>query len=97
MSATTGALEALKSVEHGQLPGTTDTADPAPAVSRLPLSSLARVRMAIEPGAPGVQSKVHAVVPCAAFHVVPPSTDTSTPATTPPPLSDAVPVMVMRS
>src|SRR6185503_4408117 len=95
-SATIGALDALKSVLHGQLPGTTETVEPEPAFSRLPLSSIARVRMATEPGAPGVQSKVHDAVPCAAFQVVPPSTDTSTPATTPP-LSDAVPVMVMRS
>ena len=36
-------------------------------------------------------------MPCAARQVVPPSTDTSTPATVPPPLSDAVPVMVTRS
>ena len=36
------------------------------------------------PSAPGDQSKLQAVVPCATCHVAPPSTDTSTPATTPP-------------
>jgi len=45
---------------------------------------------------PGVHSTAHDEVPAAFFHVVPPSTETSTPPTVPPPLSTAVPVIVMR-
>jgi len=43
---------------------------------------------------PGVKLKLHAVVPVAALKVAPPSTDTSTRATVPPPVSLAVPVML---
>ena len=42
----------------------------------------------------GVQLKLHEVVPVAALKVAPPSTDTSTLATDPPPVSLAVPVML---
>jgi hypothetical protein len=45
------------------------------------------------PGALGVQLKLQAVVPVAALKVAPPSTDTSTLTTNPPPGSLAVPVM----
>jgi hypothetical protein len=46
------------------------------------------------PGVVGVNAKLHAVVPVAALKVAPPSTDTSTRATDPPPVSLAVPVML---
>jgi hypothetical protein len=46
------------------------------------------------PGVVGVQVKLHEVVPVAWIKVAPPSTDTSTRATVPPPASLAVPVMV---
>jgi hypothetical protein len=42
----------------------------------------------------GVHIKLHEVVPVAALKVAPPSTDTSTLATVPPPASLAVPVML---
>jgi hypothetical protein len=43
----------------------------------------------------GVHANVHAVVPVAGDQVVPPSSDTSTPATVPPPMSPAVPAIVV--
>jgi hypothetical protein len=49
------------------------------------------------PGVRGVNAKLHAVVPVAALKVAPPSTDTSTRATDPPPVSLAVPVMVVAT
>jgi hypothetical protein len=49
------------------------------------------------PGVRGVNAKLHAVVPVAALKVVPPSPDTSTRATDPPPVSLAVPVMVVAT
>src|SRR3954463_1629950 len=80
-----GTIEAFHRFGHGPAPTTTDTVMPPPADSRLPLSSTARLRSVADPSAPGDQSKLQVVVPCAACHVVPPSTDTSTLATTPPP------------
>ena len=47
-----------------------------------------------EPDVVGVQLKLHEVVPVAALKVAPPSTDTSTRATVPPPVSLAVPLML---
>src|SRR5215831_6330619 len=46
------------------------------------------------PVGPGVQLYDQDVVPVAGCHVAPLSVETSTPATTPPPVSDAVPVIV---
>src|SRR3954466_16307144 len=91
-----GTAEGFHRFGHGQAPTTTETDTPAPADSRLPLSSPARLRIVPAPRTPGDQSKLHVEVPDAVCHVVPPSTDTSTEATTPPPLSAAVPVMVTR-
>src|ERR1041384_939834 len=79
--------------------GVTVTVEPAPGVSTLPLSSYARLRrLALtlaEPGPDGVQLRLHEAVPDAWRHVVPPSVDTSTLVTTPPPASVAVPVIVI--
>src|SRR5207248_11588553 len=86
-----GVVFALQ-MPHGHVRGVTVTAIPAPGVSRFPLSSTARVRSVAEPGAAGVQLYVQFDVPVAGCHVEPPSTDTSTPATTPPPASLAGPV-----
>src|SRR5262245_61241578 len=94
---TAGVTVGFHSVVHGQLPGPMVTVTPAPAVWMLPLSSIARLRMLALPTAPGDQSKLHALVPVAVRQVAPPSTDTSTPATTPPPLSLATPLIVTRS
>src|SRR4051794_7564602 len=78
-------------IEHGQL---TLTVTPAPAVWRLPLSSTARHLTVVD----GLPWAVHVydqlVVPLASCQVVPPSVETSTPATEPPPVSVAVPVSV---
>src|SRR5690349_9432694 len=61
--------------------------------SRLPLSSTARA-MTVAVGAPCARHVYdHDVVPVAGCQVLPPSVDTSTPATTPP-LSVAVPLTV---
>src|SRR5437899_1902021 len=84
-----GTVDAVQIV-HGQICATTLMTtlfgpEPSPAGSRLPLSSKPRDLMVPGPVALGVQSNVQAVVPVARCHVVPPSTDTSTPATTPPP------------
>jgi hypothetical protein len=59
-----------------------------------PLLSTARLLIFTCPGMAGVKLKLHAVVPVAALKVAPPSTDTSTRATVPPPASLAVPVML---
>src|SRR4051812_38092847 len=91
-----GTVDGFHRLGHGQAPTTTDTVTPAPADSRLPLSSTARLRIVAAPRTPGDQSKLHVEVPLAVCHVDPPSTDTSTAATTPPPLSAAVPVIVTR-
>ena len=85
------AVDPVPQIEHGQV---TLTLTPGPGVSRFPLSSTARDLITVD-GAPwAIQEYVHEVVPVAGCHVVPPSVDTSTPATTPPPVSLAVPVTV---
>ena len=84
-------------IEHGQV---TLTVVPADGVSRLPLSSTARVLIVVDRvavGDPGVapgDGVLRLDIVVAGCQVVPPSVETSTPATTPPPASVAVPVMV---
>src|SRR5215831_6430464 len=63
-------------------------------VCTFPLLSTARLLILTCPGVVGVHIKLHEVVPVAALKVAPPSTDTSTLATVPPPASLAVPVML---
>src|SRR5262245_579039 len=58
------------------------------------LSSVARLLIVTCPAVVRRHVKLHAVVPVAALKVAPPSTDTSTWATVPPPASLAVPVML---
>src|SRR5260370_4932384 len=71
------------------------TVMPAEGVSRLPLSSTARLRMFTDPTAPVVHEYVQLLVPLVAgCHVTPAFVDTSMPATTPPPASVAVPLIV---
>src|SRR5438093_2723797 len=91
---TAGTTDGLKIVLHGQVPAMTVTLTPLLAVSTLPLSSIARLRIVAGPSTPKNPLNVHVDVPCAARHVAPPSTETSTLAGTPPPLSVAVPVIV---
>ena len=67
----------------------------AVGVSRLPLSSTARLLMVAEPLVSGVQLYVQLPRPVAGCQVVPPSVETSTPPTTPP-TSLAVPVIVIK-
>src|SRR3954449_2038233 len=78
-------------IEHGQV---MPTVTPAPGVWRLPLSSTARHSIVVD----GLPCAVHVydqlVVPLASCQVVPPSVETSPPATVPPPVSVAVPVSV---
>src|SRR2546421_445364 len=66
----------------------------AVGASRFPLSSTARLISPVAPSVPGLQVKLQLSRPMARCHVVPPSTETSTAPTTPPPLSLAVPMMV---
>src|SRR5438876_9677352 len=75
---TVGVAAGLHRLVHGHVPTTTVTLTPAPADSRLPLSSTARLRIVTAPSTLGDQSKLHVEVPDATCHVVPPSTDTST-------------------
>src|SRR4051794_34086728 len=77
--------------EHGQ---PTLTVVPLPGVPTFALSSVARALM-FAVGLPwAVHEYVQIVVPVAGCHVLPPSVETSTPATTPP-ASLAVPVIVV--
>src|SRR5215510_11858287 len=69
------------------------TATPGEGVSRLPESSTARLRIVTLPSTVGVQLYDQFEVPLARCHVLPPSTDTSTPPTWPA-TSDALPVIV---
>src|SRR5712664_637339 len=74
-------------MEHGHA---TLTDTPAAGVSRLPLSSTARDLIGVD-GTPWATHEYdQLVVPVAGCQLEPPSVETSTPATTPPPLSVAV-------
>src|SRR5262249_29964746 len=79
---------------HGQVRGATVTVTPAEGVSILPLSSTALLRMLMLPDLVGSQLKLHDERPPAGCHG-PPSIETSTPASTPPPASAAVPARVL--
>src|SRR5208283_3221207 len=76
---------------QGQSCAATVTALPAEGVSIFPLSSVARESMVAEPSTVGVQVYDQEARPGAGCQVFPPSAETSTPATTPPPESVAVP------
>ena len=95
-SLTTVGVAELGQIVHGHDPGVlmTVTVVPTPGVSRLPLSSAARVLIVTEPSVAGVHAYVQLSRPLARRHVAPPSTETSTPPTTPPPPSVAVPLIV---
>src|SRR5664279_514618 len=67
--------------EHGQV---TVTVVPVEGVSRLPLSSTARVLIVLDGLPCAIQLYVQLVVPVAGCQVAPPLVDTSTPATVPP-------------
>jgi hypothetical protein len=62
-----------------------------------PLVSTARLVIVACPVVVGVKLKLHEVVPVAALKLAPPSTETSTRATDPPPVSLAVPVMAFAT
>src|SRR5438128_12041105 len=83
---------------HGQLvaagaPTVTETPDDGDSMFRL--SSVARLRMLTVPCADGVHRYDQFPRPFARCHVAPPSRDTSTPPTTPPPASVAEPLIVI--
>ena len=82
-----GTADGFHRLVHGHSPRITDTVMPAPAASMLPLSSIARVRMFAGADRRPASSRIdHDDVPVRlACQVVPPSTDTSTAATAPPP------------
>ncbi len=54
-SFSSGAVKESFQIEQGQVREVTLTVTPAPGVSRLPLSSAARVLIVALPAAPGVQ------------------------------------------
>ena len=82
---------------HGHVFARDVDARPGPGVSMLPLSSTARLLIRTVPAAGCVVMYVQFAPPVAACHVAPPSTETSTPATTPPPMSVAVPLTTTSS
>ena len=92
MAAAAGTTEACQ-IDAGKPRRTPVTVTPGPGTSTLTLSSTARERMVSGPSAVGRNVKLQAVVPAARRQVAPPSTDTSTAATTPS-ASAAVPVTV---
>src|SRR5262249_15992372 len=75
--------------------GTTVSGRPGEGASRFPAVSVARLMIAGVPAMAGVQANDQDVVPDATAHVAPLSVDTSTFATWPPPVSLAVPVIVV--
>ncbi len=92
MEGRIGVIEECQ-IDAGKARGPPVMVTPGPGVSVFTLSSMARDRIVRGPSAVGMKTKLHDVVPAARFQVVPPSTDTSTAATTPP-TSEAVPVTV---
>src|SRR5712691_11774306 len=86
-------------IVHGHIWAPMVTCVPADGVSRLPLSSTARLRIVVSPCGPGVHTYVQLNIPIpvmttlARCQVEPESTETSTPVTTPA-ASVAEPVMV---
>src|SRR5438128_10517469 len=80
---------------QGQPCGVSVIATPELGCSRFPLSSAARLMIVVDPLVAAVQAKVQLSRPVAGFQVIPPSTETSTAATRPPPVSAAVPVTVI--
>src|SRR5689334_22089232 len=87
-----GVVETFQMLQ-GHARGATFTVVPADGISRLPLSSTARLRMLTLPDFVGRKVYDHDERPRAGCHG-PPSRETSTPATTPPPESVAVPAIV---
>src|SRR5438093_13327314 len=80
---------------HGQVAWfrtPTFTILPGPGTSRFPLSSMARLLSVTDPDADGTHWKLQLGPPLAWCHFVPPSTDTSTAPSAPPPPSLAVPL-----
>src|SRR5437867_10690896 len=90
-----GVADALQMLQGHPTGVVIVTATPPLGVSRLPLSSMARLMIVLVPVLVGVQAKLQFSRPVAGCHVLPPSTDTSTPPTTPPPASVALPVTVI--
>src|SRR4029079_1087904 len=69
---TAGTAPDRQMLVHGHSLAAIETTTPAPAASRLPLSSIARLLIVADPGAPGVQSKLHRLLPAAALPTSPP-------------------------
>ena len=88
-----GGVASLQTPQAVQVRATTvapiEVADP-----RLPLSSAALLSIVTAPGSRGIHVYVHESRPDAGCHLDPPSTETSTAATRPPPESTAVPAIV---
>src|SRR6185436_3918080 len=86
-------LQIVHGLHAGELAMVIDT--PPDGVSMLPLSSYERLLIETLPVPLTVQPNDQEAVPAAGNHVAPPSVDTSTPETRPPPESAAVPEMVI--
>src|SRR6185503_7682560 len=81
---------AIVNSEHGQAADTA-AVTPIPGCSTLPLSSTARLMSVYDAAVWVTHENVQFSRPAARCHVAPPSVDTSTAASTPPPASVAVP------
>src|SRR5690242_9846812 len=79
---------------HGQVRDPMVTVRTASAPT-FPLSSVARTRIVADPVVPGRHEYVQEARPVAGCQVAPSSVETSTPPTTPPPVSAAVPEMTV--
>src|SRR3989442_4578254 len=96
LDAIAGTVLALQ-IEQGHVRVAMLIVMPAPGVSTFALSSTARLLSVIEPATVGVHVCCHVLLPGvhpeAGCHVAPPSTQTSTPATSPP-VSVTLPAIV---
>src|SRR3954469_7233729 len=81
-------------IEHGHVACVTVTIAVPDGCSRFALSSVARAMIDAVPSTPGTHVYVQFALPVARRHDTPPSVETSTPATAPPPPSVAVPATV---
>jgi len=88
----TPSVETCASIERGNLGTLTTT--PEAGTSKFALSSTARLSRLMLPDVEGIHVYDQLPLPDAGCQVCPASVDTSTPATTPPPKSVAVPLIV---
>src|SRR3954465_3697068 len=94
VSSATAGVAAGFMTEQGQAGKLTVIETPADGVSALPESSKARLFNVTVPLPAAFQEEDHGVGPVPCRQVAPPSVETSTTVTVPPPFSTAVPLIV---